>query len=87
MGFLSLILSVGGIVTTLIYHVNSNIILGIVSGVLLLAAMLIGQFDMKKQEKNGGINTEMFNPGMLGHGMGGTALILMIVMFIIDRIG
>ncbi len=87
MGFVSLILSVGGIVTTLIYHVNSNIILGIISGVLLLAAMLIGQFDMKKQEKNGGINTEMFNPGMLGHGMGGTALILMIVMFIIDRIG
>lgn len=87
MGFVSLILSVGGIVTTLIYHVNSNIILGIISGVLLLAAMLIGQFDMKKQEKNGGINTEMFNPGMLGHGMGGTALILMVVMFIIDLIG
>lgn len=87
MGFVSLILSVGGIVTTLIYYVNHNIILGIVSGILLLAAMLIGQFDMKKQEKNGGIVTEMFNPGMLGHGMGGTALILMVVMFIIDRIG
>lgn len=58
--FLSLVSSVGGIVTTSFYYVNHNIILGIV--------------------------TEMFNPGMLGHGMGGTVLILMIVMFIIDRV-
>ena len=86
MGFLSLALSVGGIVTTSFYYVNHNIILGIVSGVILLAAMLTGQIDMKKQEKNGGIVSEMFNPGMLGHGMGGTVLILMIVMFIIDRV-
>lgn len=87
MGFLSLFLSVAGIVTTCFYYVKHNIVLGIVSGVVLLAALLLGQVDMKKQEKNGGIKTEMFNPGMLGHGMGGTALIIMIVMFIIDRVG
>ncbi len=87
MGILSLLLAVAGIVTTCFYYVKHNIVLGIVTFVILLAALLIGQFDMKKQEKNGGVVTEMFNPGMLGHGMGGTTLIIMIAMFIIDRVG
>ncbi|MGM9683076.1 MAG: hypothetical protein ACI3XQ_05715 [Eubacteriales bacterium] len=86
MGFVSLILAVAGIVTTIVHYTNHSIVLGIVSAVLLIVSFIAGTVDMKKQEKNGGIRSDMFNPGMLGHGMSSVVLIVCGIMCAIANI-
>lgn len=86
MGFVSLILAVAGIVTTIVHYTNHSIVLGIVSAVLLIVSFIAGTVDMKKQEKNGGIRADMFNPGMLGHGMSSVVLIVCGIMCAIANI-
>ena len=86
MGIASLLCAVAGIVTMMFHYVNHSIILGIITTVLLIAATVIGLLDMRQQEKNGGIKTEMFNPGLLGHGIGGTVLVVGAILCCISNI-
>lgn len=86
MGIVSLVLSVAGIVTTLIHYVNHNIILGIVTAIILIASMVTGLLDLKKQRLNGGINHETVNPAVLGHGIAFVVLLLGGIMCIIANI-
>ena len=73
---LSLLLAVAGIVTTLIHFANHSIVLGIISAVLLVVSFVLGTMGMKKQEKNGGLKTNMFKPARLGHGISSVVLIV-----------
>lgn len=86
MGVASLILAVAGIVTTLIHYVNHNIILGIVTAVMLIASLVTGLLDLKKQGANGGVNHETVNPAVLGHGIAFVVLLLGGIMCIIANI-
>ena len=87
MGMVSLLLAVAGIVTTIIHYTNHNMVLGAVTAVLLIVSYILGTADMKKQAKNGGINAEMFNPGMLGHGMSSVVFIVCGIMCAIAYFG
>ena len=87
MGMLSLLLAVAGIVTTLVHYSNHNIVLGVITAVLLVVSYILGTADMKKQEKNGGLKTQMFNPALLGHGMSSVVLIVCGIMCVIANVG
>lgn len=87
MGMLSLLSAVGGIVTTLIHYSNHSIVLGVVSAVLLIASFVLGTIAMKKQSKNGGIQVEMFNPALLGHGFSSVVLIVCGIMCLLANLG
>ena len=76
MGFVSLGLSVVGIVTTLVHYVIHSITLGIITAVALIASVVTGLLDMRKQNANGGINHETVNPAVLGHGIAFVVLLL-----------
>ena len=83
---LSLLLAVAGIVTTLIHYANHGIVMGIISAVLLVVSFVLGTMGMKKQEKNGGLKTNMFNPPLLGHGISSVVLIVCGIMCAIANI-
>lgn len=87
MGMLSLLLAVAGIVTTLVHYSNHNIVVGVITAVLLAVSYILGTADMKKQEKNGGLKTQMFNPALLGHGMSSVVLIVCGIMCVIANVG
>ena len=87
MGMLSLLLAVAGIVTTLVHYSNHNIVVGVTTAVLLVISYILGTADMKKQEKNGGLKTQMFNPALLGHGMSSVVLIVCGIMCVIANVG
>ena len=87
MGMLSLLLAVAGIVTTLVHYSNHNIVVGVITAVLLVVSYIWGTADMKKQEKNGGLKTQMFNPALLGHGMSSVVLIVCGIMCVISNVG
>ncbi|MDD7772193.1 MAG: hypothetical protein PT958_05420 [Firmicutes bacterium] len=87
MGMLSLLLAVAGIVTTLVHYSNHNIVVGVITAVLLVVSYILGTADMKKQEKNGGLKTQMFNPALLGHGMSSVVLIVCGIMCVIANVG
>ncbi|MGN1306408.1 MAG: hypothetical protein ACI4V3_01915 [Faecousia sp.] len=87
MGMLSLLSAVGGIVTTLVHYSNHSIVLGIISAVLLVVSFVLGTVDMKKQEKNGGVKVEMFNPALLGHGISSVILIVCGIMCLLSNLG
>lgn len=87
MGMLSLLLAVAGIVTTLVHYSNHNIVVGVITAVLLVVSYIWGTADMKKQEKNGGLKTQMFNPALLGHGMSSVVLIVCGIMCVIANVG
>lgn len=86
MGIVSLVLSVAGIVTTLIHYVNHNIVLGIVTALLLVASLVTGLLDLKHQRLNGGVNHETVNPAVLGHGIAFVVLLLGGIMCVIANI-
>ena len=83
---LSLLLAVAGIVTTLVHYANHGIAMGIISAVLLVVSFVLGTMGMKKQEKNGGLKTNMFNPALLGHGISSVVLIVCGIMCAIANI-
>ena len=83
---LSLLLAVAGIVTTLIHYANHGIVMGIISAVLLVVSFVLGTMGMKKQEKNGGVKTNVFNPALLGHGMSSVVLIVCGIMCVIANV-
>lgn len=87
MGMLSLLLAVAGIVTTLVHYSNHNIVVGVITAVLLVVSYILGTADMKKQEKNGGLKTQMFNPALLGHGISSVVLIVCGIMCVIANVG
>lgn len=86
MGFVSLGLAVVGIVTTLVHYVNHSITLGIITAVALIASLVTGLLDIRKQAKNGGINHETVNPAVLGHGIAFVVLLLGGIMCVIANI-
>ena len=86
MDALSLVLAVGGIVTTIVHYVNHSIALGIVSAVLLIVSYILGTAGMKMQEKNGGVKANVFNPALLGHGMSSVVLIVCGIMCVIANV-
>lgn len=83
---LSLLLAVAGIVTTLVHYANHGIAMGIISAVLLVVSFVLGTMGMKKQEKSGGLKTNMFNPALLGHGISSVVLIVCGIMCAIANI-
>ncbi len=87
MGIVSLLLAVAGIATTIVHYTNNNMVLGAFSDFFFVVSYVLGTVDMKKQEKNGGINAEMFNPGMLGHGMSSVVFIVCGIMCAIAYFG
>ncbi len=86
MGFVSLGLAVVGIVTTLVHYVNHSITLGIITAVALIASVVTGLLDMRKQNANGGINLETVNPAVLGHGIAFVVLLLGGIMCVIANV-
>ncbi|MGN0179377.1 MAG: hypothetical protein ACI4DY_08065 [Monoglobaceae bacterium] len=86
MGMTSLLLALAGIITTLIHYANHSIAMGVISAILLLLSFILGTKDMKKQEKSGGINAMIFNPGMLGHGASSIVLVVCGIMCIIANV-
>lgn len=90
MGMCSLILTVVGIVGMILHAAFTNmtaiIVAGILTTVAFVAAYVLGTIDMKRQEKNGGIRVDMFNPALLGHGMSGTLLVVGAIMCLLANI-
>lgn len=86
MGFVSLGLAVVGIVTTLVHYVNHSITLGIITAAALIASLVTGLLDMRKQRANGGINHETVNPAVLGHGIAFVVLLLGGIMCVIANV-
>ena len=86
MGFVSLGLAVVGIVTTLVHYVNHSITLGIITAVALIASVVTGLLDMRKQNANGGINLETVNPAVLGHGIAFVVILLGGIMCVIANV-
>ena len=83
---LSLLSALAGIVFTIIHYANHSVVMGIMSAILLIVSFVLGTVGIKKQEKNGGIRADMFNPDMLGHGMSSVVLIVCGIMCIIANI-
>ena len=90
MGIMSLLLTVVGIVLMLVHYALSAmpavIVTGILTTVAFVAAYVLGTLDMKHQSAKGGIRTDMFNPGMLGHGMSGTLFVVGAIMCVIANV-
>lgn len=86
MNLLSLVFAVIGTITTLVHYTNHAISMGVFSFILLLASFVLGTVGMKKQEKNGGVQTEVFNSAMLGHGISSVVLIVCGIMCLIANI-
>ncbi|WP_195543063.1 hypothetical protein [Massiliimalia timonensis] len=86
MGMTSLLLALAGIITTIIHYANHSIALGVISIVLLLFSFILGTKDMKNQEKGEGINAQIFNPALLGHGASSIVLIVCGIMCIIANV-
>ena len=86
MAITSLITAVAGFVTTIIHYANHNMVLGAVTLVLLIVSMVTGLMDIRKQNKNGGIDYSKVQPGVLGHGIAGIVLALGIIMCIIANV-
>ena len=82
----ALILAVAGIVTTLIHYGTHSIAMGIITIILLVISYIFGTSGMKKQEKNGGLKTDVFNPALLGHGMSSIVLIVCGIMCVIANV-
>ena len=61
-------------------------VLGAVTLVLLIVSMVTGLMDIRKQNKNGGIDYSKVQPGVLGHGIAGIVLALGIIMCIIANV-
>lgn len=80
MGIVSIITAVLGLLTTLCHYATHNVIMGIVTLVLLIVSMITGLLDIKKQNKNGGIDYNKFQPGVVGHGIAGVVLVLGSIM-------
>ncbi len=80
MGLFSLVLTVVGIVGMIVHYALSNMTAVVVSGILttvaFIAAYILGTMEMKRQKKGNGIETDMFNPALLAHGMSGTLFIV-----------
>ena len=76
MGIVSIITAVLGLLTTLCHYATHNVIMGIVTSVLLIVSMVTGLLDIKKQNKNGGVDSNKFQPGVVGHGMAGIILVM-----------
>ena len=86
MDMLSLFFAVAGIATTLIHYVTHSIAMGIITVILLVVTYILGTSGMKKQEKNGGLKTDVFNPALLGHGMSSIVLIVCGIMCVIANV-
>lgn len=94
MGTLSLLLTVVGIGGMIAHYVVSSmalakaavIVTGIVTTVAFVVAYLLGSRDMKRQSSSGGIRTDVFNPGLLAHGMSGTLFVVGIILCVIANV-
>ncbi len=86
MGIISLLTSVAGLVTTIFHYMNHNKALGIVTAALLVISLITGIADIRKQNKNGGIDYNKVQPGVLGHGIAGVVLILGGIMCVIANV-
>jgi hypothetical protein len=86
MGIISLITAVAGFVTTIVHYMNHSVALGVVTAVLLVVSMVTGIMDIKAQNKNGGIDYNKVQPGVLGHGISGIVLLLGGIMCIIANV-
>lgn len=83
---LSLILAVLGVVTTLVHYANHGIAMGVITVILLIASYILGTSGMKKQEKEGKLKADVFNPALLGHGISSVVLIVCGIMCVIANI-
>lgn len=86
MGMTSLLLALAGIITTIIHYANHSIALGVISAILLLFSFILGTKDMKNQEKGDGINAQVVNPALLGHGASSIVLVVCGIMCIIANV-
>ena len=87
MGIVSLATAVLGLLTTLCHYATHNVVMGAVTLVLLVASLATGIIDIRKQNKNGGIDYNKFQPGVVGHGFGGVILVLGTIMCVMAIVG
>lgn len=87
MGVISLLTAVAGMGTTLYHYASHNKVMGVVNLVILIISLVTGLMDIRKQNKNGGIDYNKFQPGVVGHGIGGIVLVLGSIMCAMAIIG
>ncbi len=83
MGAFSFVVSILGIASACVHYMlditgqkTLKFVLGIVTLVLVVLALVISLVDMKKQKANGGINPSMKNFALMGHATAGVTLVL-----------
>ena len=86
MDILALILAVAGIISTLFHYETHSVAMGIIAVILLIVSFVLGTIGMRRQEKNGGLKTDVVNPALLGHGFSSVVLIVCGLMCMISNI-
>ena len=67
MGIVSLITAVLGLCTTLCHYASHSKLMGAVNAVILIVSLVTGLIDIKKKNKNGGVDYSKVQPGVIGH--------------------
>ncbi|MGN0379153.1 MAG: hypothetical protein ACI4EU_06160 [Butyrivibrio sp.] len=76
MGIVSLLTALAGLATTLCHYASHSKIMGAVTTALLIVSIITGLVDIKKKNKNGGVDYNKVQPGVIGHAMAFTILLL-----------
>ena len=87
MGGVSLFTAVFGLLTTLCHYASHSKVMGAVILVILIVSMVTGLMDIRKKNKNGGVDYNKFQPGVVGHAMAGVILLMGTIMCIMAIAG
>lgn len=87
MGGVSLFTAVFGLLTTLCHYASHSKVMGAVNLVILIVSMVTGIMDIRKKNKNGGVDYNKFQPGVVGHAMAGVILLMGTIMCIMAIAG
>ena len=87
MGIVSLLTAVLGLGTTLCHYASHSKLMGAVNAVVLIVSIVTGLMDIKKKNKNGGVDYNKVQPGVIGHAMAFSILLLGSIMCIMAIAG
>lgn len=87
MGIVSLLTAILGLCTTLCHYASHSKVMGAVNAVILIVSIVTGLMDIKKKNKNGGVDYNKIQPGVIGHAMAFSILLLGAIMCIMAIAG
>ena len=87
MGIVSLITAVLGLCTTLCHYASHSKLMGAVNALILIVSLVTSLIDIKKKNKNGGVDYSKVQPGVIGHAMAFSILLMGSIMCIMAITG